>query len=167
MFQTTTHVNIQKSACQHAFEISTCIQKNACQHAFENSTCMGQERLGPSYIFISLVLGPLNSLVWYVPSLRYTRDLGWRIHCGVEVTESSTNKQHHLCQKKVLVSIKRKCMSICILNRTSNMHVNDKSYVNIWPLFLMDAKQPVLRLCSAVANCKGGRVCVVSWYSIQ
>ena len=55
---------------------------------------MGQERLGPSYFFISLVLGPRNSLVWYVPSLRYTRGLGWRIHCGVEVTESSTNKQH-------------------------------------------------------------------------
>jgi hypothetical protein len=52
-------------------------------------------RLGPSYFCISLVLGPLNSLVWYVPSLRYTRDLGSRIHCGVEVTESSTNKQHH------------------------------------------------------------------------
>jgi len=44
--------------------------------------------------FISLVLGPLNSLVWYVPFLRYTRGLGWRIHCGVEVTESSTNTQH-------------------------------------------------------------------------
>jgi hypothetical protein len=56
---------------------------------------VGQERLGPFYFFISLVLGPLNSLVWYVPSLRYTRGLGWRIHCGVEVTESSTNKQHH------------------------------------------------------------------------
>jgi hypothetical protein len=55
---------------------------------------VGQERLGPSYFFISLVLGPLNSLVWYVPSLRYTRGVGWRIHCGVEVTESSTNKQH-------------------------------------------------------------------------
>ena len=58
---------------------------------------MGQERLGPSYFFIPLVLGPLNSLVWYVPSLRYTRGLGWRIHCGAEVSESSTNKQHHLC----------------------------------------------------------------------
>ena len=57
---------------------------------------VGQERLGPSYFFIPLVLGPLNSLVWYVPSLRYTRGLGWRMHCGVEVTESSTNKQHHL-----------------------------------------------------------------------
>jgi hypothetical protein len=45
--------------------------------------------------FISVVLGPLNSLVWYVPSLRHTRGLGWRMHCGVEVTESSTNKQHH------------------------------------------------------------------------
>jgi hypothetical protein len=39
-------------------------------------------------------LGPLNSLLWYVPSQRYTRGLGWRMHCGVEVTESSTNKQH-------------------------------------------------------------------------
>ena len=32
---------------------------------------MGQERLGPSYFFISLVLGPLNSLLSYVPSSRY------------------------------------------------------------------------------------------------
>ncbi len=32
---------------------------------------MGQERLGPSYFFISLVLGPLNSFLWYVPSSRY------------------------------------------------------------------------------------------------
>jgi hypothetical protein len=33
---------------------------------------VGQERLGPSYFFISLVLStPLNSLLWYVPSLRY------------------------------------------------------------------------------------------------
>ncbi len=55
---------------------------------------MGQERLGPSYFFIPLVLGPLNSLVWYVPSSRYTRDLGWRTHCGVKVTEPSTDKQH-------------------------------------------------------------------------
>jgi hypothetical protein len=33
---------------------------------------MGQERLGPSYFFISLVLGPLNNRLWYVPSSRYT-----------------------------------------------------------------------------------------------
>jgi hypothetical protein len=59
---------------------------------------VGQERLGPFYFFISLVLGPLNSLVWYVPSLMYTRGLGWRMHCGVKVTESSTNKQRHLSQ---------------------------------------------------------------------
>ena len=55
---------------------------------------MGQERLGPSYFFTSLVPGPLNSLVWYVPSSRLTRGLGWRIHYGSKVTESSTNKQH-------------------------------------------------------------------------
>jgi len=29
---------------------------------------VGQERLGPSYFFISLVLGPLNNLFCYVPS---------------------------------------------------------------------------------------------------
>ena len=57
---------------------------------------MGQERLGPSYFFIPLVLGPLNSLLWYVPSLSYTRGLGWLMHCGAEVTESSNNKHHHL-----------------------------------------------------------------------
>jgi len=66
---------------------------------------VGQERLGPSYFFISLVLGPLNSLVWYVPSLRYTRGLGWRMHCGVEVTESSTNEQHHLSLVVVGVAV--------------------------------------------------------------
>jgi hypothetical protein len=58
---------------------------------------VGQERLGPSHFFIPLVLGPLNSLVWY---LRYTCGLGWRMHCGAEVTESSTNKQHHLSQRQ-------------------------------------------------------------------
>ena len=62
----------------------------------------GGVRSGPGaartipFFFIPLVPGPLNSLVWYVPSLRYTRGLGWRMHCGAEVTESSTNKQHHL-----------------------------------------------------------------------
>jgi hypothetical protein len=66
---------------------------------------VGQERLGPSHFFIPLVLGPLNSLVWYVPSSRYTRGIGWRMHCGVEVTESSTNKQHHLSFSR-FVSIK-------------------------------------------------------------
>ena len=66
---------------------------------------MGQERLGPSYFFISSVLGPLNSLAWYVPSLRYTRGPGWRMHCGVEVTESSTNKQHHLSVLDVVADL--------------------------------------------------------------
>ena len=31
---------------------------------------VGQERPGPSYFFIWLLLGPLNSLLWYVPSSR-------------------------------------------------------------------------------------------------
>jgi hypothetical protein len=68
---------------------------------------VGQERLGPSHFSISLVLGPLNSLVWYVPSLRYTRGLGWRMHCGVEVTESSTNKQHHHQCEQVPYSVNK------------------------------------------------------------
>jgi len=36
-------------------------------------------------------VGMLNTL-----ELTQPRGLGWRIHCGVEVTESSTNKQHTL-----------------------------------------------------------------------
>ena len=80
---------------------------------------MGQERLGPSYFFISLVLGPLNSLVWYVSSLRYTRGLGWRMQCGVKVTESSTNKQHHLSTAGVfhlfLSSLGRKGLGFFII----------------------------------------------------
>jgi hypothetical protein len=32
---------------------------------------VGQERLGPSYVFISLVLGPLNRLVWWEVPLGY------------------------------------------------------------------------------------------------
>jgi hypothetical protein len=47
--------------------------------------------LGPSYVFIPLVLGPLNSL-------KTSRGYGWRIHYGVEVTELSTNKQHTLSE---------------------------------------------------------------------
>jgi hypothetical protein len=46
--------------------------------------------LGPSCSFIPLVLGPLNSLFFFL------RGLGWRMRCGVKVTESSTNKQHSL-----------------------------------------------------------------------
>ena len=37
--------------------------------------------------------GPMISLT---ADLIHTRGLGWRTHCGVEVTESSTNKQHHI-----------------------------------------------------------------------
>ena len=80
---------------------------------------MGQERLGPSHFFIPLVLGPLNnSLVWYVPSLRYTRGLGWRMHCGAEVTESSTNKQHHPEQAYhpiVHLKITAEIVCVCVL----------------------------------------------------
>ncbi len=32
---------------------------------------MGQERLGPSYFFIPLVLGSLNNLVWWEVPLVY------------------------------------------------------------------------------------------------
>ena len=50
---------------------------------------MGQERLGPSYFFISLVLGPLNSLLWYVPSQGI---YGARLLFFVS---ARTNKRHH------------------------------------------------------------------------
>ena len=32
---------------------------------------VGQQRLGPSYFFIPLALGPLNSLVWWEVPLGY------------------------------------------------------------------------------------------------
>ena len=54
---------------------------------FSDGAKNGQKRGGARYSGV---------LVWYEPSLRYTRGLGGRIHCGVQVTESSTNKQHHL-----------------------------------------------------------------------
>jgi hypothetical protein len=50
---------------------------------------VGQERLGPSYFFISLVLGPLNSLLWYVPSSRYI----WS--SLLFFVSARTNKRHH------------------------------------------------------------------------
>ena len=43
--------------------MSTCGKMEAPPGVVEG---VGQERLGPSYFFISLVLGPLNSLVWFV-----------------------------------------------------------------------------------------------------
>jgi hypothetical protein len=45
-----------------------------------------------------------------VPSLRYTRGLGWRMHCGAEVTESSTNKQHHISLCLLSVSVRSTCV---------------------------------------------------------
>ena len=49
---------------------------------------VGQERLGPSYFFISLVLGPLtcDSLLWYVPSSRYI----WSFNFGTRRTSTTT-----------------------------------------------------------------------------
>ena len=53
-------------------------------------------RRGRSFLLI------WGTYAWYVPSLRYTRGLGWRMHCGVKVTESSTNKQHHIYRERSL-----------------------------------------------------------------
>jgi len=54
-----------------------------------------------------------GSILWWIPaaaveaawlcaSCTKPRGFGWRIHCGVEVTESSTNKQHTHSLKSVL-----------------------------------------------------------------
>jgi hypothetical protein len=73
-------------------------------------------------------VGPLNSLVWYVPSLRYTRGQGWRIRCGVEVAESSTNKQNIISILSRLPRIKRATwkgrnprpgLALCMLSQTA------------------------------------------------
>jgi hypothetical protein len=58
---------------------------------------VGQELLGPSYFFISLVLGPLNSLVWYVPSYRYI----WSL--TPIFVSARTSKRHHHFEHRDLV----------------------------------------------------------------
>ena len=50
---------------------------------------VGQERLGPSYFFISLVLGPLNSLVWVRTFLKVYG--AWLLF----FVSARTNKRHH------------------------------------------------------------------------
>jgi len=46
-----------------------------------------------------------------------SRGFGWRIHCGVEVTESSTNRQHtHMtCDFSLTCMFDLECMLTCIL----------------------------------------------------
>jgi hypothetical protein len=52
----------------------------------------GQGMLGPSYFFMSLVLGPLNSLLWYVPSSRC-------LWCSAPVLFLQEQiKDHHHCE---------------------------------------------------------------------
>jgi hypothetical protein len=65
----------------------------ARKHIIDKILTLSCPRCDPGQVFVDI--GPLNSLVWYVPSLRYTRCLGWRMLCGAKVTESSTNTQHH------------------------------------------------------------------------
>ena len=71
-------------------------------------------------LFHIIVLGPLNSLVWYVPSFRYTRGLGWRIHCGVEVTKSSTNKQNIITNARTLEFLSMQQHKVAVF--ASGMH---------------------------------------------
>jgi hypothetical protein len=65
---------------------------------------VGQERLGPSYFFVSLVLGPLNSLFFFFTRPRPAYALKCR------GSESSTNKQHYL---SFLSGIPRRHLSEC------------------------------------------------------
>jgi hypothetical protein len=52
------------------------------------------------------------------PEMRTSRGLGWRIHCGVEVTESSTNKQHTLSNPSGYgFKIKLECVE-CLFRRS-------------------------------------------------
>ena len=66
----TEHNFSQASACCLSQHMSSTFSLPPREHLWLG---VGQERLGPSYFLISLVLVPLNSLVWYVPSSRYIR----------------------------------------------------------------------------------------------
>ena len=69
---------------------------------------MGQEWLGPSYFFISLVIGPLNSLV------SVKRDLA-EILCIKDIKD-------HVSVKRDLVSVKRDLAEIlCIRDIKDHM----------------------------------------------
>ena len=56
-------------------------------------------RLGPSYFFISLVLGPLNSLLWYAPSSRYI----WS--SAPLFVSARTNQRHHPLSEKGVMPV--------------------------------------------------------------
>ena len=99
-----SHITVVLSKAAHSC-LSVCLrarvpcplQSTSCILSRSGSRLKPCRRSVPlGYKTIPLVLGPLNILVWYVPSLRYTRGLGWCMHYCAEVTESSTNKQHHL-----------------------------------------------------------------------
>jgi hypothetical protein len=69
-------------------------------------------RPGPSYFFISLV-----SLCSARPPKQpffFSRGLGWRMHLGVEVTELSTNKQHHLSRRPCVLSCFWNWSEVCM-----------------------------------------------------
>jgi hypothetical protein len=53
---------------------------------------VGQERLGPSYFFISLVLGPLNSLFMVRTFLKVFMELGSSFLFLQEKTSSSSDE---------------------------------------------------------------------------
>jgi hypothetical protein len=51
---------------------------------------VSKKRLGPSYVFIPLVLGPLNSL----KTRKTSRGYGLRILCGVKVQGLGDDPSH-------------------------------------------------------------------------
>ena len=74
--------DIRPAALAETVRLLRCLASVACR-----IRGVVQERLGLSYFFISLVLGPLNRLLWYVPSSRYV----WSSY----FVSARTNKRHH------------------------------------------------------------------------
>ena len=67
---------------------------------------MGQELLGPSYFFIPVVLGPLNSLVWYDRAVRRVSVSGRHASSGAPPRHDRLARHAGLCspQQKLALS---------------------------------------------------------------
>jgi hypothetical protein len=75
---------------------------------------VGQERRGPSYFFISFVLGPLSSLSWYVPSSRYIWSSAPILFLQEQIKTSSSSAAVSARTNKdiIIIGCRRACVCV-------------------------------------------------------
>ena len=75
---------------------------------------MGEERLGPSYFLIPLVLGPLNSLVWWEVPLGYIA-LGCHDFCFCKNKQKTSSRERDRARLRDKVSVVSFARDIVVL----------------------------------------------------